>query len=206
MYKAVVFDLFGTLIDLSDIDKKKERLKNKLTLNKFDLFYLHFKKWHRNNNSEETFINTLTANEEFDKNDIKAIKEYITLDKLDFFPDVPVTLKKLKARGIKIYLLTNSPPNAKIEFYNKKLNAYFDSDFWSCDIGFLKPEPEIFNYFLKHISEKKDEILMVGDSIKQDILGAEKCGIKAILIDREYKSNISNRITKLGNLLDLFKL
>ena len=47
---------------------------------------------------------------------------------------------------------------------------------------------------------------MVGDSVKQDILGAEKCGIKAILIDREYKSNISNRITKLGNLLDLFKL
>ncbi len=46
---------------------------------------------------------------------------------------------------------------------------------------------------------------MVGDSVEQDILGAEKCGIKAILIDRKYETNISNRITNLGNLLDLFK-
>jgi len=48
-----------------------------------------------------------------------------------------------------------------------------------------KPYKEIFLEGISVLGLPKDKIIMIGDSIKTDIVGAYKAGIDAILIDRE---------------------
>lgn len=54
---------------------------------------------------------------------------------------------------------------------------------------------------IKELKVKKDEALMVGDSLKDDIQAAENFGIKGILIDRKGKHpDYPNRITSLDQI------
>ena len=54
---------------------------------------------------------------------------------------------------------------------------------------------------IKKLRVSKDEALMVGDTLKDDIQAAEKFGIKGILIDRKGKySEYPNRIISLEQL------
>ena len=48
---------------------------------------------------------------------------------------------------------------------------------------------------------KKDEVIMVGDSLPDDVKAAEKFGIKGILLDRRNRyPKYKNRITSLKEL------
>jgi putative hydrolase of the HAD superfamily len=64
---------------------------------------------------------------------------------------------------------------------------YFDEIILSCDVGLLKPHPQIFHLPLKKLKLKPEEAVMIGDSIRTDVNGAKKIGMKTILIDRTEK-------------------
>ena len=64
-----------------------------------------------------------------------------------------------------------------------------------------KPNPKIFEVMIKELKINKDEALMVGDSLKDDVQASEKFGIKGILIDRKEKHpEYPNRITSLEQI------
>jgi putative hydrolase of the HAD superfamily len=54
----------------------------------------------------------------------------------------------------------------------------------SGDLGIGKPCPEIFHAVLDSLGVRPDQAIMVGNSVKGDIAGAQATGMKAILIDR----------------------
>ena len=57
----------------------------------------------------------------------------------------------------------------------------FDSE----EIGVKKPSPQFFEACLKALSPiKKDEIMLIGDSLSADIAGAENFGIRSIWFNR----------------------
>ena len=61
---------------------------------------------------------------------------------------------------------------------NNNLNKYFDKIFISEEIGSKKPDREFFDIILKEIGvEDKGEVLMIGDTLTSDILGANNVGI-----------------------------
>ena len=45
-----------------------------------------------------------------------------------------------------------------------------------------KPYPDIYHHALKNVSANKERILMIGDNMHTDILGAAKCGLDSLLI------------------------
>jgi HAD superfamily hydrolase (TIGR01459 family) len=45
-----------------------------------------------------------------------------------------------------------------------------------------KPYPDIYQHALKFVSAPKEKILMIGDNLETDILGAVKCGLDSLLI------------------------
>ena len=53
----------------------------------------------------------------------------------------------------------------------------------SGEFGKGKPAPEIFNYALGLLGVEKNEVVMIGDNPKTDILGASKVGIDSIWIN-----------------------
>lgn len=53
------------------------------------------------------------------------------------------------------------------------------------EAGYEKPNPVIFKLALDKLGMKPDEVIMIGDSHKKDILGAEALGIRAYHIKNE---------------------
>ncbi|WP_226038281.1 HAD family hydrolase [Aquibacillus saliphilus] len=111
-------------------------------------------------------------------------------------------LDKLK-EDFQLLLLTNGSPDlqhTKLKI-TPELKPYFDHIVISGDFGRGKPDPEIFNYALNLISKPKEEVVMVGDNLMTDILGANRAGIKTIWINREEKPR--SEITPTYEITDL---
>lgn len=53
------------------------------------------------------------------------------------------------------------------------------------EAGYEKPNPVIFKLALEKLGMKPEEVIMIGDSHKKDILGAEVMGIRAYQIKNE---------------------
>jgi len=88
-----------------------------------------------------------------------------------------------------LLLLTNGSPelqNTKLEI-TPELVPYFDHIVISGDFGRGKPDPSIFNHALSLMGLQNDEVIMVGDNLMTDVLGANRAGIKTVWINRHDK-------------------
>jgi putative hydrolase of the HAD superfamily len=54
----------------------------------------------------------------------------------------------------------------------------------SADVGLRKPHPDIFRQVLDDWGMSPDEVIMVGDTLNADVLGAHSVGMRGIWIDR----------------------
>lgn len=97
-------------------------------------------------------------------------------------------LDELKGK-YKLLLLTNGSPelqNTKLEI-TPELVPYFDKIVISGAFGRGKPDASIFEHALEIMELDKDEVLMVGDNLMTDILGATRAGIQSVWINRHDK-------------------
>jgi len=124
---------------------------------------------------------------EFKQNDVDFFVEVLEkkIASTELFADTIPSLKKLKEKKFKLGLITNSNIVRTPFVLNKSnLKDYFDSITLSYKLGKIKPDSALFEKALKELNVKPDETVMVGDSLQGDIIGAEKMGIKGILIKR----------------------
>ncbi len=96
------------------------------------------------------------------------------------------TVKTLKAKGIKLYLLSNISKGFAKSYsevkWIKELFELFDGLVFSGEINLVKPDEKIFSYLLDTYGLKAEESVFV-DDIEKNIAGAEKAGIKGVLFD-----------------------
>ena len=62
------------------------------------------------------------------------------------------------------------------------LEDYFDAVITSVDVGFFKPEAEIFEEVLRRLEVEAHECIMVGDRPDVDMLGGNRLGMKTVHI------------------------
>ncbi|PYZ93845.1 haloacid dehalogenase [Salipaludibacillus keqinensis] len=124
------------------------------------------------------------------------------------FEDALPVLEKLK-QNYSLLMLTNGSPelqNIKLTI-TPELSPFFDEIIISGDHDRGKPDEAIFHYALEKMSVKKEEVLMVGDNLMTDILGANRTGIKSIWLNRFGKSkNDVIPYKEIQNLHELFDL
>jgi putative hydrolase of the HAD superfamily len=87
------------------------------------------------------------------------------------------------------------------------LNSYFTNVIISEDVGVNKPNPTIFQYALAKAKAKKEESIMIGDSLEADIRGAQNFGIRAIYfnpLNIPQPSDVKWQINHLNELLNHF--
>ena len=93
-----------------------------------------------------------------------------------------------------IYIITNG-----IGFVQKKRISkceylpYIKGIFISEELGAVKPEKEYFSKVLSYINAKKEECLIIGDSLSADIKGGNLSGIDTLWYNPE-KLNCKNGI------------
>jgi len=125
---------------------------------------------------------------------------------VEAFPDVEPTFCTLKARGLKIGLVSNGFQKDLDHVLNElNLKHWFDSVVCIDSCNCAKPNKEIFLYALDKLQINPNETVFVGDSIVHDYDGALGVGIRPFLIDREQKHssqyNIINSLTDLLTIL-----
>lgn len=104
-------------------------------------------------------------------------------------PSAKPLLSNLSVNNFKIGLLSNAPYHAGIQFLldTHHLTQYFDVVATSAQIGFCKPDKRTFEYVLNAMQSTPTRAIMVGDDLKNDIYGAQKLGMKAIYVKKEFQ-------------------
>ena len=109
-------------------------------------------------------------------------------------------IKKLKTKGYKVILLSNSSCLFK-DNLDRELLSYVDYVFYSYDLGYTKEDNEIYRIISSKINNKPEEILHIGDTLVSDYLKPKENGWQAL-----YYGNISDKnINSISNLNEIFK-
>jgi 2-haloacid dehalogenase len=99
-------------------------------------------------------------------------------------PDVPESLKRLRAAGFRMVTLTNSSPSAvKAQLQNAGLTQFFDESISVDSVRRFKPDLETYRSAAAHLGAQPAELLLVA-AHPWDVFGAMKAGWQTAFIAR----------------------
>jgi putative hydrolase of the HAD superfamily len=98
------------------------------------------------------------------------------------------TLAALRRKGIRTAIVSNTPWGSPAERWEAELRRHglaeaVDATVFCVDVGWRKPAPQIFERALSLLDVDARDSVFVGDDLRQDVVGAERSGLRAILID-----------------------
>jgi HAD superfamily hydrolase (TIGR01549 family) len=120
-------------------------------------------------------------------------------ENFDLYDDVLPVLGDLRARGLKLGLVSNG--GREISEFVAHHGLDVDCAIASRAHGWIKPHESIFLAALELIDVGPAEAAMVGDSVEDDIEGAAALGMRTVLVDRE--GNQPDDVARLPNLWGL---
>jgi len=108
----------------------------------------------------------------------------VVLEKIvneDFYIDEELLKTITELRGkYKMGLLSNFSDELRQRIDNEwSLGSTFDEIIISCEVGLVKPDPEIFNLMLDRLGVRADEAVFIDDRVK-NIDGAKKMGFHTV--------------------------
>lgn len=202
-YKAICFDIDGTLYPFSLMQKRLLRiwLRHPFFVTRYNRMRKQFRLWQKSFKQDipfrwrEAVIIQNGTGEELDKSFLESDyqKTYDSLKrkmydpmenlyrKTEPFDGVRETFRNIKAHGLKIGVFTDFPLFEKLK--SMGLDEYVDFGASSDDAGFLKPDSHCFGYLLYNLKMEPSDVLYVGDSYVKDIVGAHNAGIDAVLVN-----------------------
>jgi putative hydrolase of the HAD superfamily len=208
--KSIVFDLYGTLIDIETDESKEEIYRTIAHYLTYHGVYLH--RWE----VRERYYRIMkqqkeVRGEEYPEIDVEAIwNEFlmqegirselirgqlakviahiyraISRHRLQLYPDVKRVLNELQAK-YRLALISDAQSCFALpEIRAVGLEGYFDPVVISSHYGFRKPDPRLFQRSLDKLKLKPAEVIWVGNDMFRDIHGAKQVGIKSIFIDSD---------------------
>jgi len=99
-------------------------------------------------------------------------------------PQAEGVLETLRRQGLRLGLLSNAGDAENVDrlIDQAELRAHFDPIVISAVIGIRKPDRRAFAPILSAWRLHPAELVMVGDTLGEDILGAQDCGIHQIWV------------------------
>ena len=141
----------------------------------------------------------------FDDYFVELFAYFAQPDAWAIYPEVVETLTVLERRGLILSVISNF--DSRLIGILEGLGAahWFEHIFVSSRVGYAKPDRQIFHTALERYGVQAGDALHVGDSEEKDLRGANKAGLKGVLVERNgaSKSNLSPRITSLRSILSL---
>jgi len=206
--KAVIFDLWETLIDwepeeaaqmLGEVDA--------LVGNGFA------ERWNRTNRRYVAPIRTALAEAEVPE---ELIEEICTI-RLGFHrrvlvprPGAVATLQRLRELGYRLGLITVCSEDIELLWPETEFAGLFDAEIFSSRIGLSKPDPRIYLACCDALAVEPRDAVFVGDGANDELQGARRVGMDAILIHRPGEPPLwglddwdGPRVTSIPGVLDL---
>jgi len=101
------------------------------------------------------------------------------------YPDTRPSLETLRRRGYRLGIVSNSDSRLEDVLAALDLNSFFDRVTVSGPTGAAKPDPAIFHKSLEAMRVPASRALHAGDSMDEDVKGALRAGLAAVLVDRQ---------------------
>jgi putative hydrolase of the HAD superfamily len=116
-------------------------------------------------------------------------------------------IRKLKAQGLKMAIVTNVVPEL-LEHQKKKVAALgiaelFDAIVYSAELGVHKPDRRIFDHAANLLGVSNADCLFVGDDPDSDVVGALGAGMEVVWLDRwqdDCRFDGDSRVHRVRNL------
>lgn len=188
MIRAITFDLDNTLIDFMSMKRAasnaaaKAMVKAGLDMSVKLAEKKLFEEYIKDIEGEHVFQEFLKEHNAFKYKVLAAALNAYLLTKyqnMKSYPKVETTLKKLKAKGLKLAIVTDAP---KLKAYQRlhamNITKYFDVVVGFEDTNRQKPNNMPFKQALKELKVKPEETIHIGDYMERDIAGAKKLGMK----------------------------
>ena len=110
--------------------------------------------------------------------------EWAACQHFELYDEVPAVLRELATAGVRIGLISNSHRCLASFESHFELHGLISATVSSSEHGFMKPHPSIFSAALQLVNVAAGDAVMVGDSVRQDVEGALRAGMRAVLLNR----------------------
>jgi putative hydrolase of the HAD superfamily len=104
--------------------------------------------------------------------------------RFDAYPDAAPALRRLRAAGIRLVVVSNWDVSLHERLAETGLAALVDCAIASAEVGIAKPDPRIFEVALACAGVPAHEAWHVGDSVEADVAGARAAGVRPVLVVR----------------------
>lgn len=145
--------------------------------------------------AEELKVTSAEAKQMIQENVYDGMKPFFK--KIKPFKGVHQLFEECKKRNLKIGILSDFPPEQKGDIWG--LASVCDVIMGSEECGALKPSIYTFGSFSKVLGVSPEKILYVGNSIRADITGAKRAGMKTAYI-MPFWRKIFNRKLELADI------
>ena len=203
MIKAVIFDMFETLVTLFT---GRTYFSEHIAADLGQPIEAFRKCWHETEKDrtlgkysmEEGLTITLKNLGAYSQANVELICRKRREALGDTFNDIPPEsiwlLKTLHEKGLKVGLITNTFSDERNMIRNSPLYPLFDAAMISYEQGLLKPDPEIYCRAMQALDVTAEECLYVGDGGSHELQGARSLCMQAIQCtwfrDRAYEPHI----------------
>jgi HAD superfamily hydrolase (TIGR01549 family) len=113
-------------------------------------------------------------------------------------------LEALRARGLKLTVVSNANGRLRTLFDRLALSGCVDCILDSHDEGIEKPDPRFFEIALERSGASRETTIHVGDIYQIDVVGARAAGLRGVLLDQAdlYPAADCPRVRSLADLVD----
>ena len=193
-YKAVIFDLFGTLVDSYSVQGYNKLLADMASA--LEVSGEDFSKLWRDTTYERG-IGIFKTTEESIKFICNKLKVHISDENIRKCEQIrrensrkaltPKNgavdiIKSLRGLGYKIGLITNCSAEVPLLWKNTEFPCLFDVTIFSASVGMKKPNAKIYNLACEQLGVEPIECLYIGDGDSNELSGASKFGMDAVMI------------------------
>ena len=212
-FTCFLFDLYGTILDDTHgmAEREQYRLDNIYTILEKSLYPVKFADLQKKYGEMSMYMST--AQEEQKKaftpfQQVAHLLHLLKVNDLVVFKKVYDTyadailqispkpmrnaeraLELLRERNCKIGLISNTgkTPGHVLRLLLKEMNLldYFDDFIFSDEVGFLKPDPIVFDLAVRKLGVQKKDAVYIGNSKVTDYDAATHAGITAHLFRRD---------------------
>ena len=193
-YKAVIFDLFGTIIynfSLAAYENVLSEMSAIVNAPRDEFSRMWFDTFKERMTGE---LDTPRGNIEYicEKLGIEATEEEIehtTRVRLEFSarhmiprPGSVDVIARLKSGGYKIGLISDCSQEAPKTWTGTSFAPLFDVTIFSCEVGMKKPDPRIYLMATDRLGMAPQECMYIGDGSSQELTGALRVGMHPVLL------------------------
>jgi putative hydrolase of the HAD superfamily len=190
MIKAFLFDNGGVMTSGGAGNVLAQRLASNLGINEAEA-------WNLLKPVFEDYIKVKITEAELWRTIEKSYGKPIPADKRDIWnkwdsmrtqPEMVELVKSLKKSSYKVGMLSNVIPNTEKEI--RKNGGYDPFEFLvlSCEVGYAKPEKEIYDIAMKHLKGVKPEEVVFLDDQPFFLEPAKAMGMKTILVKSSHQA------------------